>query len=305
MADVEGVAAGDGDLLGHGYPPGLALQQGTDRHVVVGAEQAVQIGVAGHGLLQQLATQGEAGGLLGQQVLAIQAEVRHRLVVALHPQLGTHIEARPQVDHLAPSPAQHLCYHGPGGGPVIHADHHVDGGERQIHGLHHRDAGGGDHLAGAIRVLGVGEDEAIHVVGEQGGDLLLLPLRAVAIVGQKSLVAGGPGHRLYAVDHRREDLVGEGGDQDADRLAGGIGEHVRCPVRDVAEFLHRRGDSLTGAFGHGGRVTQVAADGHLGDPGQVGDVLQCGAALAGVVHLGIRQRMLQVTLPFLRKKVSI
>ncbi len=222
-------------------------------------------------------------------MLAGQAEIGHRLVVALHPQLGPHVEPGAEVDHLAPSSPQHLCYHGPGSCPVIHAHHHVDGGEGQIHGLHHRNAGGGDHLAGALGMLGVGEDETVHVVGEERGDLLLLPLRAVAVVGEQGLVAGGPGHRLDTVDHRREDLVGEGGDQDADRLAGGIGEHVRRPVRDVAKLLHRRGDALAGPLGHGRRIAQVAADGHLGDAGQVGDVLQSGAALAGVVHLGIRQ----------------
>ncbi len=110
---------------------------------------------------------GEAGGLLGQQVLAAQAEILHRLVVAFHPQLGAHVEPRAEVDQLASAPAQHLCYHGPGGCPVIHADHHVDGALRQIHGLHHRDAGGGDHLASALGVLAVGEDQPIHVIGEQ------------------------------------------------------------------------------------------------------------------------------------------
>ncbi|CAJ1764595.1 hypothetical protein LGKMAHEF_00155 [Aeromonas salmonicida] len=187
------------------------------------------------------------------------------------------------------APAQHLCYHGPGGGPVIHPHYHVDGGLRQIHGFHHRNAGGGDHLAGALRVLAVGEDQAVHVIGEQGGHLLLFPLRAVAVVSEQGLVAGRPGHRLYAVHHGGEDLVGEGGDQDADRLAGGVGENVRRPVGDIAQLFHCGGDPLTGALGHGMGIAQIAADGHLGDPGQVGYVLQCRAAFAGVVHLGIRQ----------------
>ncbi len=95
--------------------PAMAICWGTGIHLAWHCSRAPtatsslvqnrpsEVGVAGHGLLQQLAAQGEAGGLLGQQVLAIQTEVRHRLVVALHPQLGTHVEARPQVDHLAPS----------------------------------------------------------------------------------------------------------------------------------------------------------------------------------------------------------
>ncbi|MNP35447.1 hypothetical protein D3C76_1287800 [compost metagenome] len=173
---------------------------------------------------------------------------------------------------------------------MIHADHHVDGGERQIHGLHHRDAGGGDHLAGALGVQAVGQDQAVHVVGEQGGHLLLFLFRIVTVVGEQGLVTGGAGHRLYAVHQGGEDLVGEGGDQDADRLAGGVGENVRCPVGDVAQLFHHGGDPSPGALGHCVWIAQVAADGHLGDPGLIGDVLQGGAAFAGVVHLGFRQQ---------------
>ncbi len=171
---------------------------------------------------------------------------------------------------------------------MIHADHHVDGVGGEIHGLHHRNAGSGDHLAGTLGVAAVGEDQAIHVVGEQRGDLLLLPLRAVAVVGEQGLVAGRSGHRFDAVDYRREDLVGEGRDQDADRPAGRVGENVRRPVGDIAQLLHRRGDPFAGALGHGLRIAQIAADGHLGDPGQVGDILQGGAALASGAHDGIQ-----------------
>ncbi len=108
MADVEGVAAGDGNLLRHRDPLGLALQQGADGQVIVGAEDAVEVGVARQRLIEQLAAEGKGGGLLGQQVLAGEAEVLHRLVVALHPQLGPHVETGAEIDHLTSAPAQHL-----------------------------------------------------------------------------------------------------------------------------------------------------------------------------------------------------
>ena len=154
MADVEGVAAGDGHLLGHRDPPGLALQQGAHRQVVVGAEQAVEIGEARHGWASS-SPQGEAGGLLVSRCWPVRPEIGHRLVVAFHPQLGAHVEPGAEVESPCAVPGAASLLPWPGGGPVIHAYHHVDGGESESMVSTTGNAGGGDHLRVRSGVLGV------------------------------------------------------------------------------------------------------------------------------------------------------
>jgi hypothetical protein len=52
-ANVQGIAAGDGEPLWYRYAQRLAAQQGADREIVAGAVEAIEIRILGQGLLQQ------------------------------------------------------------------------------------------------------------------------------------------------------------------------------------------------------------------------------------------------------------
>ena len=128
----------------------------------------------------------------------------------------------------------------------------------------------------ALGVLGVREDEPVHV-GERTRPAPP-PAPGCSRSGPAGSGNGRSGHRPRCRGSPPKTWL-EREDQDADRLAGGVRQHVRRPVRDVASSstaaaMRSRVPSprLTGR-------TQVAADGHLSDTSQVGNVLQVGRRL--------------------------
>ncbi len=98
-------------------------------------------------------------------------------------------------------------------------------------------------------------------------------MRVIAEVRHQRLIARFIGHGFNAAQHVGKYLVGERGQQHANRAAGGVREHVGRTVGDIAEFIQRHGDFVAQRRRDLIGVPQIAADGHFCDADAIGNIL--------------------------------
>ena len=117
------------------------------------------------------------------------------------------------------------------------------------------------------------EDQAVDIVREQVQHLTFFTLGIIFVVGDQRLVLAGRGDGFNPRQHVGKDLITKRGDQHTNGFAACVEQNFRGAVGDVVVLFHHFRNQFAAALRHLIRVTQITADRHLIQPGQISDIL--------------------------------
>ena len=117
------------------------------------------------------------------------------------------------------------------------------------------------------------EDQAVDIVREQIQHLAFFTLGVIFVVGDQRLVLASRGDGFNSRQHVGKNLVTKRRDQHADGFTARIEQYFRRAVRNVVVLFHHFRNQFTAALRHLIRVTQITADRHLIQTGQISDIL--------------------------------
>ncbi|MPM99971.1 hypothetical protein SDC9_147166 [bioreactor metagenome] len=156
---------------------------------------------------------------------------------------------------------------------VIETDLYIQILAANIHQFRHRYAAGAHVLDHPLGMQFSGEDQAVDVVREQIQNLAFFTLGVIFVVGDQRLVLASRGDGFNSRQHVGKDLITKRGDQHTNSFATCVEQNFRSAVRNVVVLFHDFRNQFTAALRHLIRVTQITADRHLIQTGQISDIL--------------------------------
>ena len=96
-------------------------------------------------------------------------------------------------------------------------------------------------------------------------------------MGNKHIIAVSAGAFFYTIDQIREEKIGKGWYSKTNGFSGGLCQHYRGTIWDIAYLVDGYLNPSTSLFGYSGRVFQVARDRHLGHTHFTGYIIESDA----------------------------